>query len=159
MSRQQRAQLHAALLSAFPNEDDLNTVMSLEMGVDIEHISVPAPWPNRLAKIVRWAEESDGGARYGELVNAAVAARPQNPELKAYYDRWGSRISNRGAVSLALPEDDDQLMRLMFAGIAWFAMLSLGGFVLARNPSETMLMALMVSLLILAAVSLLPLRR
>jgi hypothetical protein len=158
MSRQ-RAQLHAALLSAFPSEDDLNTVMSLEMGVDIEHISVPAPWPHRLAKIIRWAEETDDGARFAELVNAALAARPQNHELKSYHDRWGTGVSARRRIPLALPEDDDQLLRLMFVGIAWFALLALGGFVLSRNPSETMLLGLMASLVILAAVSLLPLRR
>jgi hypothetical protein len=159
MSSRQRAQLHAALLSAFPSEDDLNTVMSLEMGVDIEHISAPAPWPHRLAKIVRWAEDTDGGARYTELVGVALAARPQNPELKAYHDRWGTSVSTRRGIPFALPEDDDQLLRLMFAGIAWFALLALGGFVLSRNPSETMLLGLMASLVILAAVSLLPLRR
>jgi hypothetical protein len=159
MSRQQRSHLHAALLSAFPDEDELGTLMQLEMGVDVDHISVPAPWPHRLAKIISWAEQSDNGTRFSELVTVARAARPQNPELAAYYTRWGDSASKRSALSISLPEDDDQLLRLMFAGIAWFALLALGGFVLARNPSETMLMALMASLLILAAVSLLPLKR
>lgn len=155
----QRSQLHAALLSAFPNEEDLATVMEIEMGINIDHISVPAPWPNRVAKIIRWAEDSDEGTRFAELVSIAVSARPSNPELKAYHDRWGTTVTKRSPVAIALPEDDDQLLRLLFAGIAWFALLSLGGFVLARNPSETMLLGLMASCVILGAVSLLPLKR
>ena len=147
----QRKALHAALLGAFPNEQDFERLLLLELEVQLGDITTPAPWPTRLLHVIRWAEDQ---SRLDQLVAAAKAAQPDSPDLRAYFARWPSTPPRLGlASSFALPTDEDQLERLIRFAIPWFAVTGFSGFVLVRDPSETMLLVMMTGLLVLAVVS------
>lgn len=151
MAGRQRKDLHAALLSAFPSEDDFARIVDLEMEVRLDDISAPAAWPTRLLNAINWTESQN---RLDELVAVAKAAQPHNPDLLAYFQRWPTTPKRLAAApAFALPTNTDQLERLMRFAIPWFAMVTVAAVVLFRNPSETVLMFTMSGLLILAVVS------
>jgi hypothetical protein len=151
MARRQRKDLHAALLGAFPNENDFERLLSLEMDARLDNISTPAPWPNRLLEVMQWVEDQ---GRLDELVRVAQEAQPNSPALRAYLAQWPSTPTRLGSpTAFALPSDAAQLERLMRLAIPWFALLAISAVALTSNPSETMVAIVLTGLLMLAVAS------
>jgi hypothetical protein len=131
MTRQQRRELHAALVKACPTQADLNELVFIGMGVSLDAVTSDGALTHRTAELLQWAESNE---RISELIEQATNTHPTNPELRAYIDRWGTaqgpdtqigRLVDQPASSSLMPRDFEQMVSLMNFAIGWFAILSL----------------------------------
>ena len=80
LSGSQHKQIQDALIAAFGNEDNLRRMLKFQMNVDLESVAKPGSMAQRTFDMVAWADEH---GRVSELIQAACAQNPQNPELQS----------------------------------------------------------------------------
>jgi V8-like Glu-specific endopeptidase len=82
LTRDQRVQLFNALLAAFPGWNELKEMVDLQLGRNLEEISASSHNIRTVAlALIVWAQ---AGGYLGELTSGALAAKPDNPQLKAF---------------------------------------------------------------------------
>ena len=92
----QRKLLFQALLSSFPQVDDLEMLVDFELGENLGQIVGEAGGKSIVYKLIVWCEAQ---GRLKELIDAASRERPKNPELchfiSCYKQFTVSRLSQR----------------------------------------------------------------
>jgi hypothetical protein len=81
-----RRELHEALLSAFPTSAGLEQLTSLRLDTSLASITKGGAQPALVLDLIQWAEAHGSVA---ELVVAALAENPGNPDLKTFWSRYG----------------------------------------------------------------------
>jgi tetratricopeptide (TPR) repeat protein len=72
------AQIHAALLKAYPDEHSLRLAVNQHLGLDLDTITRPSPLPSRISALLRWAESQ---GRVPELITSVLNDLPANPDI------------------------------------------------------------------------------
>src|SRR5262245_38985360 len=85
---EERAQLRAALLGAFPTKGDLQQLTYLRMDETLEHVADGANYGQVVSNLIGWAESHD---RTEELIRAARAMNPGNADLRAFEQAYQGR--------------------------------------------------------------------
>ena len=82
LTKAQRRQLYDAMVEAFPTWNDLSAMVELELDGNLEAISARVNTTTTIVlDLITWAQSRD---LLGELVAAALAARPKNAALTAF---------------------------------------------------------------------------
>ncbi len=81
LTGEQRKQLHKALMAAFPGWSELNEMVALQLGRNLQEISAQDKLGTVVLNLIVWAQAR---GHLAELVAGALAHNPENPELKAF---------------------------------------------------------------------------
>ncbi len=81
LSKEQLADLYAALLSAFPNRGALQKMVLFHMGENLEVITLGDNLSEDIVNLIIWAQAQE---RLADLIAAARADNPGNRELRAF---------------------------------------------------------------------------
>lgn len=79
LSGQQSLQLQQALLSSFPTRNSLALMLEAGLSLRLEKISGGTNLAEAVFDLIRWVEST---GRINELIDAAIAANPTNPDLQ-----------------------------------------------------------------------------
>ena len=110
LSSLQRKQIQDALVAAFGNEDNLRQMLMLQMSINLESVTKPGNIAQRTFDVVTWADEQ---GRVSELVHAACAENPQNPELQSL-----AESSSSWHIAAPTPAEAPPYKGLEFYGVA-----------------------------------------
>jgi predicted ATPase/class 3 adenylate cyclase/Flp pilus assembly protein TadD len=81
LSGNERKRFEYALLSAFPDSEDLDQMLAHQMGIRLAAITTADNLINLVFEVVDWAHAQ---GRVEELIAAALAANPDNPHLQSF---------------------------------------------------------------------------
>lgn len=87
LTTRERAALHAALVSAFYDGDQLDTLLynGEGLGVSLASITAPGPLDSMVTKVIRWAERN---GKTHALIEAAHAGGSDNALLHRFYGTY-----------------------------------------------------------------------
>jgi len=80
LTNEQRKQVRAALLSAFPKRDDLEQMTSYELDLNLDEIAGEQNMRQTVFELIQWAESN---GKVEVLIRGAYAQNPHNAEIKA----------------------------------------------------------------------------
>jgi hypothetical protein len=80
----QRQQVHDALLSAFPNENDIKRLVSFGLNENLSAITGNGVLSDVVFNVINWSEAHD---RINDLLDAAVRTNPDNSKLRNLTDQ------------------------------------------------------------------------
>src|SRR4051812_26640590 len=80
LTREQRKELHTALLDAFPTEASLAQMIRLELGKHLDELATGENLAIVAFRLIEWAESS---GQIADLVRAAVTDAPNHRTLRA----------------------------------------------------------------------------
>jgi hypothetical protein len=78
--------LHAALRSAFDDEEALGRMLRQQLGRALVDLAAPGRLPDRITEVI---EEAQSGGWVRELVEGALREKPGNPELREFAQDFG----------------------------------------------------------------------
>ena len=81
LTREQRKELHGALLSAFPTRAALARMVDFELGENLDAVTGGGPLGDALYELIVWAQAH---GKLAGLVEGARRANPDNPKLRAF---------------------------------------------------------------------------
>jgi hypothetical protein len=85
LTGEEQCELVDALLDAFPSIDDMKQFVRFRLDKSLEALA----GNGSLRTIVfRLTEETESDGATNELISAAIKARPRNPKLRAFAERW-----------------------------------------------------------------------
>ena len=98
LNKGQLNQVHQTLLRAF-DRDSLRIMLRLQLNESLDAVTGDDDLTTVVFDLITWAERTN---RLGDLVNGALAANPNNPELQqlaADYARWQAAAPPDGPVA------------------------------------------------------------
>jgi hypothetical protein len=78
--------LYMALLSAFPTRSELERLVDFRLGINLDSVARTGSLSETVFNLIQWAKAT---GKLHELIEAAVAENPANPELRAYATHQG----------------------------------------------------------------------
>ncbi len=91
LDNEQRRKLRDALMSAFPNQANLERVVDDKLGISLNTIADSGNYTDIIFNLIKWAN-SQGRAQ--DLIEAAYEANSRNPELKEFIREINYQIPN-----------------------------------------------------------------
>lgn len=118
LNKDQRKQLYAAMLEAFPSWDDLSAMVTLQLDGNLETISAHVnPLTKVTLDLITWAEAR---GLLGEVVAGALDARPASQALATFASTMAATAPTPAPGGLAAPTasaDKERYKRLVFKAI------------------------------------------
>jgi len=85
-------ELHAALLAAFPTFGGLREMVYYGLEESLDVVTREAPLPERITALLQWAKEH---GRFEALLEGALRANGDNPQLADWVERWRGYLASR----------------------------------------------------------------
>jgi Effector-associated domain 1 len=79
-------ELHAALRSAFPHQDELAAMLTHKLDLELDDLAAPGKYPDRITDVIQGAK---AGGWVRRLVEGALAANPGSPALRKFATDFG----------------------------------------------------------------------
>src|SRR5260370_13052887 len=100
----QRRQLHQALMRAFRKQETMKQEMNFRLNVRLGEIANSQDFADTVFEVIDWAEAQ---GRLPELIDAACAYSPRNPELRDFVEQVWKPLQAQERSTISPGEQSD----------------------------------------------------